>query len=454
MKAVGSVAGASLCAVAFLLAAPAHAVPGDHVQLGRATLTPSLDLGTEFRSNLYLDESSDDAVAGASLLVQPQIGVSMETNEVLLDLGARYGIKKFYWTSADGNAEYDRSNLDRFNDINSHFDLHALPNSIVGFKIGTAFDVDNRPTESKWAEKAIITHVTSDSRAALMVQPGNAFSIGAGGHFLYDTYSGNQSAAFNSSARLNSRVAYGPEANLNWRFFPRTALLVDFSMDWFDWSENAVNAVGGQGAEDLGDRLGIPDGREWRASAGLQGRVSHTLVVNAMAGYGQVDYDDQSVLDRAAQLAAAGAVGAEEIAVSEGWGTDLKGLDGLLVTTRATWTPVTGQSLSLGYQKDFQDSWFTNYVAYHYGFLRYNGLAASRFGLSLEGGLRYEQYVGELTRNDMFIRARGGVAYNAADWMDLSLNAAWRRRVSADVNPIPSIEFDDVAASFLVTLKY
>ncbi|MCP4807461.1 MAG: outer membrane beta-barrel protein [Proteobacteria bacterium] len=447
-------AGGSLSVIAVLLAAPAYAAPGDHVQVGRATLSPSIDLGTEFRSNLYLDEDSDEAISGAALIVQPEIAVVMKTNEVILDLGARYGIKKYYWTAADGNPDYDRSNLDRYNDIASHLDVHALPNSIVGFKLGTVFDVDNRPTESKWADKAIISHVTSDSRAALAVQPGNAFSFTAGGHFLYDFYSGNPDASFNSSARLNSRTAYGPEAQVNWRFFPRTALLLDFNMDWFDWSENAVNAVGGQGAEDLGDRLGLPDGREWRLSAGLQGRVSHTLVINAMAGYGQVDYDEQSVLDRAAALAAQGARGAEEINVGEGWATDLKGLDGLLITTRATWTPLTGQSLSLGYQKDFQDSWFTNYVAYHYGFLRYNGLMASRFGLTLEGGLRYEQYVGELTRNDMFIRTRGGVAYNAADWMDLSLNAAWRRRVSADVNPVPSIEFDDVAASFLVTLKY
>lgn len=454
MTAVGWMAGGALSCIALLLATPAYAAPGDHVQVGRATLTPSIDIGTEFNSNLYLDEDADEAIAGAALLVQPQIDVQMATNEVILDLGARYGIRKYYWTAADKNPDYDRSNLDRYNDVASHLKLHALPNSIVGFKLGQDFNIDNRATESKWASKAIITHVTSDSRAALAIQPGEAFSVTAGGHFLYDFYTGNTGSNFNNSARLNSRTAYGPEANVHWRFFPRTAFLVDFGMDWFDWSENAVNAVGGQGAEDLGDRLGMPDGRSWRLSAGLQGRVSHTLVLNATAGYGQVNYDEQSVLDRAAVLAAQGARGAEEMNVGEGWATDLKGLDGLLVTTRATWTPVTGQSLSLGYQKDFQDSWFTNYVAYHYGFARYNGLVASRFGVSLEGGLRYEQYVGELTRNDMFIRVRGGLAYNAADWMDLSLNTAWRRRVSADAPPVPSIEFDDVAASFMVTLKY
>ena len=450
MAAVGWMALASATFVG-----TAEAAPGDHVQVGRAELVPSIDLGTEYRTNLYLEENPDEQVSGAALLVYPEIRVAMQTDELNVDLGARYGIKKYYFTTLDQNPGYSRSNLDRYNDIASHLDLGILPNAIVGVKLGEEFDVDNRPTESQWAEKAQITHLRTNTSGAVAIQPGNAFFIDLGGHFLYDVYQGNQDAAFSGSPRLNSRMAYGPEATLNWRFFPRTALLVDFGMDWFDWDENAVNAIGGQGVEsDIGDRLALPDGREWRATAGLQGRVSHSLVVNVLAGYGQIDYDEQSVLDRAAELAASGAQGADEISVGEGWATDLKGLNGLLVTTKATWTPVTGQSLSLGYQKDFQDSWFTNYVAYHYGFARYNGLVASRWGLSLEGGLRYETYVGELSRNDMFIRAKGGLAYNAAEWMDLSANVGWRRRVSADSPPVATIEFDDVAASFVVTMRY
>jgi len=449
MAAVGWMALTNL-----LVVGSAEAAPGDHVQVGRAELVPSIDLGTEYRSNLYLDEDSNNAVGGAALLVYPEIRLGMQTNELNVDLGARYGVKKYYFSTLDQNPGYDRSNLDRFNDINSHLDLGILPNAIVGVKLGEQFDVDNRPTESQWAEKAQITHLESDTSAALAIQPGNAFFVDLGGHFAFDSYRGNAGASFSGSPRLNTRTAYGPQATLNWRFFPRTAFLVDFGMDWFKWEENALNAVGGQGAEDLGDRIGLPDGREWRATAGVQGRISHSLVVNAVAGYGQIDYDEQSVLDRAAQLAAAGARGADEMNVGEGWATDLKGLPGLLVITKATWTPVTGQILSLGYQKDFQDSWFTNYVAYHYGFARYNGLVASRWGVSLEGGLRYESYVGELSRNDMFIRTQGGLAYNATEWMDLSANVGWKRRVSADVPPVATIEFDDVAASFLITLRY
>lgn len=433
----------------------ADAAPGDHVQVGRAELVPSIDLGTEYRTNLYLAESPDDAIAGAAILVYPEIRVGMETNELNVDLGARYGVKKYYFTNRDQNAGYDRSNLDRYNDITSHLNLGILPNALVGVKLGQDFNVDNRPTESQWAEKAQITHLRSDTSGAIAIQPGDSFFVDLGGHFNFDSYRGNETAAFSGSPALNSRVAYGPQLSMNWRFFPRTALLLDFGMDWFDWEENALNAVGGQGVEnDIGDRLAVPDGREWRLSAGVQGRISHSLVVNVLGGYGQIDYDEQSVLDRAAELSAAGALGADEINVGEGWAADLKGAAGVIVLTRATWTPVTGQSLTLGYQKDHEDSWFTNYIAYHYGFARYNGLVASRWGVSVEGGLRYETYVGELSRNDMFIRTSGGLAYNAAEWMDLSANVGWKRRVSADSPPVATIEFDDVAASFMVTLRY
>ncbi|HJN72299.1 MAG TPA: hypothetical protein QGF58_00080 [Myxococcota bacterium] len=437
-----------------LVVGQAEAAPGDHVQVGRAELVPSIDIGTEYRTNLYFVEDQDLAISGAALLVNPEIRVGMQTNEINLDLGARYGIKKYYFTNKDQNPVYQRSNLDRYNDISSNLNLGILPNAIVGVKLGEDFTVDNRATEAEWAEGSLITRLKSDTTGAIAVQPGSSFFVDLGGHFLYDSYGGNPGASFGNSSRLNRRTAYGPQATLNWHFFPRTALLVDFGMDWFRWEENALNAVGGQGVEDVGDRLGIPDGREWRATAGVQGRVSHSFVVNVIGGYGQIDYDEQSVLDAAAELAANGARGADEINVSEGWATDLKGLSGLLITTKATWKPVAGQSMSLGYQKDFEDSWFTNYLAYHYGFARYNGLVASRWGVELEGGLRYETYVGELNRNDMFIRTQGGLAYNAAEWMDLSANVGWKRRVSADSPPVATIEFDDVAASFLVTLRY
>ena len=414
-----------------------HAAPGDHVQVGRAELIPSLQLGTEWRSNLYLEDNPNNTVSGAALLVYPGLQIDLDTNEVKFDLGATYGIRKFYWTSKSRNPNYSTRNIDRYNDLDTNLDLHILPKGVVGVKIGEDFSIDNRETEAVWADStALITHLRSHTTGGIAVHPGQAFEIDLGGHVTYDGYNGNPDASSTGAAngRLNNRLAYGPDLGVDWRFFPRTALLLDFQMNWFDWDSNTINAVGGLGVlEDPGDTIAVPDGREWRVTGGVQGRVSHTVVVNAVVGYGMITYDE---------------------ATASGFTDPLKGTAGILGIAKATWTPVNGQSISLGYQKDFQDSWFTNNVGYHYGFARYSGLVASRWGLMAEGGLRYESYRGQVTRNDMVIRANGSLTYNAAEWLDLGLAGGWNRRISADNPPLPTIEYDDFPISFTATLTY
>jgi hypothetical protein len=414
----------------------AHAAPGDHVQVGRAELIPTLELGTEWRSNLYLEDNADNTVSGAALLVYPGLSIGLDTNEAKFDLSATYGLKKYYITSKSGNPSYTPRNIDRYNDLDTGLSLHVLPKGIVGVKLGEDFSIDNRETEALWADNtALITHIRSHTTGGLAVHPGSAFEVDLGGHVTFDGYTGNPDATTaGSNGRLNNRLAYGPDIGVDWSFFPRTALLVDFSMNWFTWDSNTINAVGGLGVlEDPGDVIIVPNGRDWRVTGGVQGRISHTVVVNALVGYGQVSYTEAS-----------------------GGSADdtLKGTAGLLGVAKATWTPVNGQSISLGYQKDFQDSWFTNNVGYHYGFGRYTGLLASRWGLMAEGGVRYESYRGQVTRNDMVIRANGSLTYNAAEWMDLGLSGGWNRRVSADNPPVPTIEYDDYPISFTVTLTY
>ena len=203
-----------------------------------------------------------------------------------------------------------------------------------------------------------------------------------------------------------------------------------------------VNAEGGNFAtDDIGDRLAIPNGWGWRATGGLIGRFTERLVLNVLGGYGQIRYNEQSVIDES------GGHPEASNPTGTGFDQDVKGIEGMLLTVELSSTPLLGHTVTGGYRKDFEDSWFTNYVHYHYVFARYQAVLGSRLGASLEAGYRREQFRGEVTRDDDFVRGSLGITYNAAEWLDVDLGTLWVRRVSADATPNAEIEYDNVMFS-------
>ncbi|MED5374484.1 MAG: hypothetical protein VX899_25940 [Myxococcota bacterium] len=455
--------GALLCVVAAGAFAPgaAYAEPGDHIKVGQAEVVPSLKLGYEWRSNLYLEEHAlfpaagqQGTVRGAALVVRPGLTIALHTHEVAFDAGANYNLRKFITSSKSQNTAYNVSNLDQFNNVDLFAKLHILPNGVVGLKLDQSFAISNRPIESQFADNALITRTRNDTGAYFVVSPGNALNFDLGGFLVYDQYDGNDdSSTVVLGSRLNNKLGYGAVFRTNWEFFPRTALVVDARVERFDWDRNVVTTAGGdQASENLGNALPMPDGWGWHAEMGLKGRVTNKLVVNALVGYGQTTYDEQSVLDYVSGNNSSLWEG--EIDTTGAWTQDLRGLTGLTAETSLTWTPVTGQSFSAGYKRSYQDSWFTNWVSYNSGFARYNGALARRWDLSVEGNYRLEAYEGEVTRNDHVITTRAGLSYDATDWLALQGGTAWRRRVSADTPPLASIEYDDVAINVGMKLTY
>ena len=198
---------------------------------------------------------------------------------------------------------------------------------------------------------------------------------------------------------------------------------------------------GVESTDDIGDRLAIPNGWGWRATGGLIGRFTERLVLNVLGGYGQIRYNEQSVIDES------GGHPEASNPTGTGFDQDVKGIEGMLLTVELSSTPLLGHTVTGGYRKDFEDSWFTNYVHYHYVFARYQAVLGSRLGASLEAGYRREQFRGEVTRDDDFVRGSLGITYNAAEWLDVDLGTLWVRRVSADATPNAEIEYDNVMFS-------
>ncbi len=423
------------------LSGSAYAQPGDHVRIGDAELTPSLILGTHYRSNIYLFES--DERSGVALLLSPEAELTLEGEEVELDLGAGYHLRKYLGSEI--------SNLDRFKDGRFDLEVGLLPSKMLGFDLSENLMSSSRETEAWYAESALISHFSNDLAGALAFHPGGALEARAGGHFDFDDYKVPEGSNIERNANYNSRLAYGPAGEFKWRFFPRTAVVLDASMDWFKWNNNLVNIQpdAGQTTTEYGSYLGMPDGTLVSVSGGLRGRFTERVAIGLVLGYNKAVYDEQTVIDDGANEPNASA---DLDPVASRFGTDSSGLDNLLASASVEYSLSETHRVALGYDRALQDSYFTNYVLHNYVFLRYNVMLGSRFGVGAEGGFSGETFRGEVARTDLVVRTRLNTTYAANEWLAVGAGVWWDRRASAD--GIASIEYDDVTASLTATVTY
>ena len=420
--------------------------PGDHIRLGNAELSPGLAVGSEYRSNVYLSEV--DEVAGVNVNASPFVGLKLTNENLVLGAQGAYHLKKYLDPSL--------ANLDRFNNVSADVDASILPHSNVGVDLSESFAIASRPSEAESAEDANITKLTNDLKALLAFHPGSALDVRLGGSFGVQDIKTPPEASIDNDARYNTRVGYGPVLNGRWKFFPRTSVVFQSSAEWFDWGSNLVDIneeVAGISSPDTvyGSYLAVPDGWTWRFETGLTGRVTQKVALNVVVGYGQMLYDSQSVIDAAAAI---GDVDAAELAGTVvGFDKNVSGSTGFLANVIVKYNPVENHQVSLGYRKDFSDSYFTNYMAYNYVYAKYDAQLGDSLGFTGVGGYRFEDFEGEITRQDHFVRVRGDVNYAITKWSKIGAGARWDRRASAD-RMHPEAEYDDVQIHGELTVAY
>jgi hypothetical protein len=426
----------------------AYAGAGDHIRAGDAEIVPSLELFTVYRTNVYLAEGATTDVegnpvgagaqSGTSLRVHPAVSLAAKGNDAIFNFGVDYNAVTYF--------EKIHKNLNRYKDVEVGMNLNAFHQSPVGIKLNDRFHITGRETEATYATTAYINHLMNDAGGRISIHPGSALEVDLGGNFTYDKYDVSANTTVEGNPALNSRLGYGPGVDVKWNFFPKTAIVASYSMAWFDWDQNLLNAEGdGISTEDVGARLGVPDGNLWRATLGLRGRFTDKLILGLIGGYGRMNYDESSVIAEG---------GGEEVGGDEGFAEDLiSPQDGFLAVAELGYHPIESQTITLGYRKAFQDVYFTNYVTFHNAFLRYEGLFAERFGTTLEAGYRYETYKGEVAREDHMVHTSFDFVVHATAFLDVGTGVTWRQRGSAD-GAHPEIEYDDIAIRGGVTLTY
>lgn len=429
--------------VLLLGAGPAWAEAGDHVHLGQSELIPSVQLATEYQTNPYLEEgtSGDPLDPGASLKIRPGLQINYSTNDIKFNGGFGWGMRQYLTPGLSG--------LNYYTDFDTLINLTALPEANIGFKLTE--DVRNRAraadvgNEEKLAEadvvgatEANLRRFTNETLALVAWHPGGALTADVGGHVLFDRYTFPYDSVPEGQPLASQKVGFGPDVEVQWRFFPKTSLVVDAQLEKFNWTPNVRTS----GAD--GDKVsGKADGLQVQGTLGVRGRVTEKVTVNVMGGYGHITYNEDSVSSNPS----AGSLDITAV------GQDLKGLDGLIAVGEGSYSPSENHSLTLGVRKEFADSYFTNYLDYLNLYGRYQGKFFDRLGVVGEVAFRMEDYVGTTNREDNFARARLDLAYRTTTFLDLGAGVIYTGRTNTD-GTNPGIDYKNTLLVLGATLTY
>ena len=263
------------------------------------------------------------------------------------------------------------------------------------------------------------TRLANRTSADAVFRFGPTLVLKAGGNFDYDDYRSPVGEQY-SLESTNRRSGYGPNGELAWTFFPRTAVVFSGSYTMYRWANNTLDASGDSGG--LGEYVIIPNSNHLKLETGLRGRLTERLVVVVMAGYGSADYDSESIA----------AVGAESDAAAVGFDADVKGLDGLLVSAQTRYRIGASQNFSATYLKNFTDVFFTNYASFHDIGVGWDGTFGERLTAGVGAAVRLEDYRGEVTRQDQRIRFGANTSFKIADWSNIMWSAAYLQRASSN----------------------
>ena len=372
------------------------AAPGDGVQVGGATVTPEVSAGVETSTNVYRKSTNIVPAAGLYLSGSLQAESLGSTSE--LRLASSLSRTQWLLDFGEERSQYDIWKVSR-TDGALDLDWVIAPRAPVSVVLGETVTRQNKAQASVLPNatgRGLVTRTDSNTDLALRIRPGSALAIDVGGFAKVGTAAVSTGPDFRAPNR-SYRLGGGPVAQVKWNFFPRTALFLNGEYEKFAWTGDYTTA-----------------GSQWRAGAAVNGRVTHTLVINADLGYGRGTF------------------------VS---GTTVGALDGLLAGAKVMWRPLPGTHLSLGYQKGWEDSFFTDYVAWHYTFAGWDQMLTSSVGLNVEGGLRLENARGTVTQASTLIRADGGVVFMPSEWAEVRLGGGIWQRTAVGAPTTVTVDF-------------
>ena len=384
-----------------LTIAAALAAPGDHLPVGSAMLSPRLGLGVDVSNNALRSETPGDGAGAANLHLALGAALKHDYRDLAWNLGGTYDLRKYVTTND--------ARLDRFDDFTLQGTADVLRLRVVGLRAEQQLANRFTPVDTESPGRPYTTQFLSRSRAGIVVRPGSALEVTVSGVINVDDYN-TASSPVAGSRDYNRRYTYGPALDLQWSFLPRTMAVLQASSSTASWSAPAIFVDGVE-------PIGFADSDSLRALGGVRGRVTERLTIDALAGYADATFDESTTT-----------VG------GDGVGVDVAGAQKIAVKLAGNYQLGPRDGVTLGYERDFRPSYFTNFV----NFDRVSLIARRQFTPAVQGGLdtsvASERFRGQQTRDDVVLTAEGTASFAMNKWAVLRVTPGWTYRASSDAN--------------------
>ena len=415
----------------------------DHIGKNALQFSPSISIGSEYRTNLYLQEglleSSDGTIvgqpltAGTALLINPVLKLKYENTAVKSVLGLNYRARKYI--SSD---EVDLSGLDRFKDLQLSAGLDVYPIKSIGLSVSNSLSSSGRETSADDTGSAYLQTIRNNLRGGVLIRPGSALEVSAGGSFGIVDITDAISATGDDPSTINNKQSFGWYGDIQWKFFPRTSFFVNVSQENFDWQNKVVLSDEACVSSFTGDceiASAIPNGSTLRTALGFTGRLSERLLLKASVNYGTATYDPDS-------LTADISLGDQLSTIADSASANLEGLNGLGVATGLTFLFSDTHTFDLSYDKDFMDVYFTNFSVFHQVRAGHSVLLFNKVKWDTNVRYRIDSYEGAVTRTDNRISVNSNFDITLQKRMSLRLGGGWSQLASTP--EFFNIEYDDV----------
>ncbi len=352
-RAVRRVALATL-AVVVLAAGPALA-GDDGIPLGPLVAKPSIKIEAVYDSNVFREQRSPDADLGLTLL--PNVGFVYPGENFRWELDAYY--RFFTYFNVGG--------------IN-----HDVLRDLASFGVGTTIDAGRQAKFGFWTSPQFANRrgrrgadvndvegsdlsyeLTVSVPIEFRIRPTQAFQIGIDGHWEYVRA---YFPPFDPDPQiLGQPHDVGGGMSLDWKFFPRSHLLIDADVGHVF-----------QGPADAANHDSAVENTYWRALVGLKGDVTRKLSMMGLIGYGNV------YLGTALRA------------------QNLTGLEGLIGRAEIALRPIRSQRLALGFHRDFSFRYYAYHITDTQAYFKYKGTIADRLGIAARFSYTYRDIEGQV----------------------------------------------------------
>lgn len=378
------------------------------IRIGDSRLQPGIDVGTAFDSNVYRTET--DAEWDLVQLISPRLRWLYPGADTYFLVGAQYHLRKYWGLGVDEDDEIGHTDLDIYDNFTLRLRLDANRRGKVNPVVSADLHKQSQALDSaQWPflPESLMHHFVADTKVGVKLKPRSALILTPGIYYSLDDHRTGTTGA-------RERWATGHEVtgllDVEWRFFPKTSLLLNLEVGGLAWSFRPTDnpelqeaileaSLVDEDAAQLLD-LNLYDSVHWRTWFGVQGRFSRKLSIQALFGYANIYFPD------------------DPNAGQPGSRAQLTGADGILGRLQVHLRPTQSQLITVGFLRDYRYTYFSNYYLSTSPYLRYQGIFADRIDANATISYAYREIFGDISRTDHQIDVRAGVGVRVRKWLE------------------------------------